>query len=100
MLKPKMSVSVSMIIILSLHNEWCSGRMKHLLVNVLDSQDTPPFSENGSEERGQDYQENLSYISSYEENLSGPSYEENLSVVSYEENLSGPSYEESQSGVL
>ena len=56
MLKPRMSVSVSMIIILSLHNEWCSGRVKHLLVNVLDSQDTPPFSENGSEEKGQDYQ--------------------------------------------
>ena len=88
MLKPRMSVSVSMIIILSLQRNWCSGRMKHLLVNVLDTQDTPPFSENGSEERGQDYQENLSYISSYEENLSGPSYEENLSVVSYEENLS------------
>ena len=42
MLKPKMSVSVSMIIILSLQNEWCSGRMKHLLVNVLDSQDKFP----------------------------------------------------------
>ena len=56
MLKPKMSVSVSMIIILSLQNEWCSGRMKHLLVNVLDSQDTSPFSENGSKEKGQDYQ--------------------------------------------
>ena len=52
-----MTVSVSMIIILSLHSNWCSGRMKHLLVNVLDSQDTPPFSENGSEERGHDYQE-------------------------------------------
>ena len=64
MLKPRMSVSVSMIIILSLQRNWCSGRMKHLLVNVLESHGTfPPFSENGSEERGQDYQENLSYIS-------------------------------------
>ena len=62
MLKPKMSVSVSMIIILSLQNEWCSGRMKHLLVNVLDSQDKfPPFSENGGEERGQDYQDDNNY---------------------------------------
>ena len=62
MLKPRMSVSVSMIIILSLHNEWCSGRMKHLLVNVLDSQDKfPPFSENGGEERGQDYQDDNNY---------------------------------------
>ena len=62
MSKPKMSVSVSMIIILSLHSNWCSGRMKHLLVNVLDSQDKfPPFSENGGEERGQDYQNHDNY---------------------------------------
>ena len=67
MSKPKMSVSVFMIIILSLHNEWCSGRMKHLLVNVLDSQDKfPPFSENGSEERGQDYQDDDRYEDDYE----------------------------------
>ena len=62
MSKPKMSASVSMIIILSLHNEWCSGRMKHLLLDVLDSQDKfPPFSENGIKESGQDYQENDDY---------------------------------------
>ena len=62
MSKPKMSVSVSMIIILTLHRNWCSGRTKHLLVNVLDSQDKfPPLSENGSEERGQDYQDDDYY---------------------------------------
>ena len=66
MSKPKMSVSVSMIIILTLHRNWCSGRTKHLLVNVLDSQDKfPPLSENGSEERGQDYQEDDRYDDDY-----------------------------------
>ena len=65
MLKPRMSVSVSMIIILSLQRNWCSGRVKHLLVNVLDGQDTPPFSENGSKEKGQDYQ-NYEYSNEFQ----------------------------------
>ena len=80
MLKPKMSVSVSMIIILSLQNEWCSGRMKHLLVNVLDGQDTPPFSENGTEEKGQDYQnyeyQNYEYSNEFQPAIN--SYEETI----------------------
>ena len=68
MLKPRMSVSVSMmIIILSLHRNWCSGRTKHLLVNVLDSQDKfPSLNENGSEERGQDYQDDDYYSNEFQ----------------------------------
>ena len=85
MLKPRMTVSVSMIIILSLHSNWCSGRMKHLLVNVLDSQDTPPFSENGSEERGQDYQDQGDNIYSDSEYTSAENF--NPAINSYEESI-------------
>lgn len=85
MLKPKMSVSVSMIIILSLQRNWCSGRMKHLLVNVLDGQDTPPFSENGSEERGQDYQDQGDNIYSDSEYTSAENF--NPAINSYEESI-------------
>ena len=80
MSKPKMSVSVSMIIILTLHRNWCSGRTKHLLVNVLDSQDKfPPLSENGSEERGQDYQDDDYYSNEFQ-----PDYDSRSPEIDYD----------------